>query len=129
MPDVGVDAGARTAAEMPTHVHGRHADGVDVSMFGRRRTLTCRAGEWTTEIHTPFAPMPATWTLRLVADRGAVAGEFEETKSGGRGTSAAPGERCQAHQRRRRAAMSFWNYGLLWNPDTANRGDIGAGND
>jgi hypothetical protein len=50
-------------------------------MFGRRRTLTCPAGVWTTVIHTPFAQLPATWTLRLVADRGAVAGEFEESKS------------------------------------------------
>lgn len=32
-------------------------------------------------IRTPFAQMPATWTLRLTADRGAVAGEFEETRS------------------------------------------------
>lgn len=50
-------------------------------MFRRRRTLTCPAGVWTTVIHTPFAQLPATWTLRLVADRGAVAGEFEESKS------------------------------------------------
>lgn len=50
-------------------------------MFRRRRTLTCPAGLWTTVIHTPFAQLPATWTLRLAADRGAVAGEFEESKS------------------------------------------------
>lgn len=50
-------------------------------MFGRRRTQTCPPGVWTTVIRTPFAQMPATWTLRLAADRGAVAGQFEEVKS------------------------------------------------
>ena len=50
-------------------------------MFGRRRTLTCPPGVWTTVIRTPFAQMPVTWKLRLVAARGDVAGEFEEIKS------------------------------------------------
>ena len=50
-------------------------------MFGRRRTITCPAGVWTTVIRTRFAQIPVTWTVRVVAARGAVAGEFEETKS------------------------------------------------
>jgi hypothetical protein len=50
-------------------------------MFGRRRTITCPAGVWTTVLRTPFAQLPVKWTLRLVAERGAVAGQFEENKS------------------------------------------------
>lgn len=50
-------------------------------MFRRRRTLTCPPGVWTTVLRTPFAQLPLTWTLRLVAERGEVAGEFEESKS------------------------------------------------
>ena len=50
-------------------------------MFGRRRTLTCPGKEWTTVLHTRFAQVPVTWTVRVVAAPGAVSGEFEETKS------------------------------------------------
>lgn len=48
-------------------------------MFGRPKTLTCPAGQWTTVIRSRFAQMPATWTVRAHGDP--VAGEYEETKS------------------------------------------------
>jgi hypothetical protein len=51
-------------------------------MFGKKKTVICPAGEWTTIIGSRFAQMPAVWDVHLRAEGSeAVAGEFEETKS------------------------------------------------
>jgi hypothetical protein len=50
-------------------------------MFGCHKTLTCKGGEWTTVIHTRFAQLPMSWTIRLLDGAIDALGEFEETKS------------------------------------------------
>lgn len=49
-------------------------------MFSSQMTLSCHAGEWTTLIHTRFAQLPMSWTVRTL-DNLLTLGEFEETKS------------------------------------------------
>ncbi len=50
-------------------------------MFGRQKTITCPAGQWTTVIQTRFAQLPITWILRLQGETDAIEGEYEESKS------------------------------------------------
>ncbi|HEX8920776.1 MAG TPA: hypothetical protein VF766_04830 [Pyrinomonadaceae bacterium] len=50
-------------------------------MFGRKKTIICPAGEWTTIIRSRFAQMPAVWDIHFHSEDGDVAGEYEETKS------------------------------------------------
>lgn len=50
-------------------------------MFRRRRAVRCPANVWTTLVDTPFAQIPATWSLRLDASGAPVDGEFEERKT------------------------------------------------
>jgi hypothetical protein len=50
-------------------------------MFAAHTTLTCTGGEWTSVIHTQFAQLPMSWTIRLLGSAVDALGEFEETKS------------------------------------------------
>jgi hypothetical protein len=50
-------------------------------MFETHKTLTCKAGEWTTIIHTRFAQLPMSWTMQTNAEVTEALGEFHEAKS------------------------------------------------
>jgi hypothetical protein len=50
-------------------------------MFGSHKEIACKAGEWTTIIHTSFAQLPMSWTIGLLDGAPNALGEYEETKS------------------------------------------------
>jgi hypothetical protein len=50
-------------------------------LFGTKR-IHCPAGQWTTIIHTSFAQLPFTWTIRIQTESGApIGGDYTERKS------------------------------------------------